>query len=361
MKKRLIICNTYYQLIVAMQLNETLWDKDEVDVVISDQSNGSYNVYTTLVELNIFNKVHWKENSAICRVGTNFYKTLKKMCYIAFGLNDSFITNNCYDELVYYNADVYTYGIYDKLKKNNANLVCSRYEEGILSYEDSEFLTKSRLNFSKKIRKSIQKSILDEDTKTFYCFYPEFYKGNLLQIAVPKITDYRIIGERLKKIFNVDDEKLKIREKYIFFTSVYDFEGGEPIGETELVQKIAEIVGKDNLIVKTHPRDVRDAFKQSGIRVYEHSEIPWEAIQLNNDFSSKVLLTVNSGSVIGANMMIEKKAPALFLYKCCNYKVNPAAIATSQMIDRFVSELKDVNVRSIESLEEFRTIIGKLN
>ena len=60
-------------------------------------------------------------------------------------------------------------------------------------------------------------------------------------------------------------------------------------------------------------------------------------------------------------MMIEKKAPALFLYKCCNYKVNPAAIATSQMIDRFVSELKDVNVRSIESLEEFRTIIGKLN
>lgn len=361
MKKRIIICNTYYQLIVAMQLNKTLWEDDDVDIVISDQSKGSDKVYKILSELGVFNKVHWKANSAICRVGTSFYKTIEKMRYITFGLKDPYITDCHYDELVFYNADVYTYGIYDKLKRNNPNLVCSRYEEGILSYEDSEFLTKSRLNFSNKMRKLICKPILDEDTKSFYCFYPEFYKGNLRAIAVPKITNYRIIGEQLKKIFDVDAEKLKIKEKYIFFTSVYDFEGGEPIGETELVQKIADIVGKENLIVKTHPRDVRNAFKQSGISVYEHSEIPWEAIQLNNDFSSKILLTVNSGSVIGANMMIEDKAPAFFLYKCCNYIVNPAAVGTSQMIDRFISELKDVNVRSIESIEEFKTIIGKLD
>ena len=358
MKKRLIICNTYYQLIVAMQLNETWWDKDEVDVVISDQSNGSYNVYRNLNKLNIFHRVYWKENAAMCRVGTGFFKTLEKMRYITFGLKDRNFTDFHYDELVFYNADVYTYGIYDRLKKNNPNLVCSRYEEGILSYEDSGFLSKSRLNVSNKARKIVGKPTLDEDTKSFYCLYPEFYKGNLQPIAVPKITDYRIIGGQLRKIFNVDAKKLEIKEKYIFFTSVYDFEGGDPIGETELVQQVASTVGKDNLIVKKHPRDSRTVFKELGIHIYEHSEIPWEAIQLNNDFSSKILLTVNSGSVIGANMMIEKNAPALFLYKCCNYKVNPAAIATSQMIDRFVSEMADENIKSIESIEKLTTIIG---
>lgn len=358
MKKRLVISNTYFQLIVAMQMMETLWNKDEVDIIISDQSKGSYNVYKGLNKLNIFHKVYWKENAAMCRVDTSFYKTLAKMRYITFGLKDRYIKDCHYDELVFYNADVYTYGIYDRLKKNNPNLVCSRYEEGILSYEDSEFLTKSRLNVSNRARKIMGKSTLDEDTKSFYCLYPEFYKGNLQPIAVPKITDYRIIGEKLRKIFNVDAKKLEIKEKYIFFTSVYDFEGGNPIGETELVKQVASTVGKDNLIVKKHPRDSRTIFKELGIHIYEHSEIPWEAIQLNNDFSSKILLTVNSGSVIGANMMIEKNAPALFLYKCCNYKANPAAIATSQMIDRFVSEMADENIKSVESIEKLTTIIG---
>ena len=358
MKKRLVICNTYYQLIVAMQLNDTLWNNDRVDIIISDQSKDSYNVYKALLDLNVFNKIYWKKNSDICSVHTNYYKTIKKMLYIIFGLQDSFITETCYDELIYYNADIYTYGIYDRLKKNNVNLICSRYEEGILSYEDTEFLTKSRLNLCNKVRKLMYKSTLDEDTKYFYCFYPKFYKGNLVPITVPRISNYRIIGEKLKKIFNINNDKVVINEKYIFFTSVYDFEGGEPIGETELVKNIAEIVGKENLMVKTHPRDARDAFKQSGISVYEYSNIPWEAIQLNNDFSSKVLLTVNSGSVIGANMMIENKATAIFLYKCCNYKVNPAATNTSHMIDRFIAELKDVDVKSMESLEEFKTIIG---
>ena len=136
MKKRLVISNTYFQLIVAMQMIETLWDKDEVDIIISDQSIDSYNVYKKLIKLNLFHKVYWKENATMCRACTSFYKTLEKMRYIMFGLKDTAITNYAYDELVYYNADVYTYGIYDRLKKNNNILICSRYEEGILSYED---------------------------------------------------------------------------------------------------------------------------------------------------------------------------------------------------------------------------------
>lgn len=359
MKRILVICNTYYQLIVAIQIAETLWNKSEVDIVISDQSKGAFNVYFNLKKIDIFHKVYWRENTTLCQQGSHYLRTLVKMKKIILGCRDAEITAQHYDELVYYNPDTFTYGIYDRLKKKNRELVCSRYEEGILSYEDSEFLQNSRLNVCNIIRKKIGKPIMDENTKNFYCFYPEFYKGKLIPVTIPRIFDYRAIGAILQKLFNVDSEALIINEKYIFFTSVYDFEGGEPIGEAELVREVAEIVGVENLIIKTHPRDNRDIFKNSGLHIYKYSEIPWEAVQLNNDFSSKVLMTVNSGSVVGANMMMEKKAKALFLYKCCNYKVNQSAVGTSLMIDRFISEIGDENIKSVESLEELKRIVGK--
>lgn len=359
MKRILVICNTYYQLIVVMQMAREIWNEDETDVVISNQSSGAFATCSNLRKTDVFHTVFWRENARICRPNSGVFRTLEKMKDIIIGIGDKEITTNHYDELVFYNPDIFTYGLYAKLKKNNEKLICSRFEEGILSYEDAEFLQNSRLDICNKIRKYIGKSTLEDDTENYYCFYPEFYKGKLNPIAVPKIADYRAIGKILQKLFNVRPENLVIKEKYIFFTSVYDFEGGEPIGEFELVQKVAEIVGKDNLIVKTHPRDVRDVFKNSGLHVYNNSEIPWEAIQLNNDFSSKVLMTVNSGSIVGANMMTEKKAKAFFLYKCCNYEVNPSAVGTSQMIDRFVKEVADENIKSVGSLDEFKLMIGK--
>ncbi|HEG1241807.1 TPA: hypothetical protein SCN02_002979, partial [Enterococcus faecium] len=82
-------------------------------------------------------------------------------------------------------------------------------------------------------------------------------------IQIPLVTAGSRTALQLSDIFNpmIDIYKEK---KYIFFTSVYDFEGGEPVGEYELVCKIADLVGKDNLIVKTHPRDVRTIYKDNG-------------------------------------------------------------------------------------------------
>lgn len=32
MEKKLVVCNTYFQLIVAIQLVETIWKKDNVEI-----------------------------------------------------------------------------------------------------------------------------------------------------------------------------------------------------------------------------------------------------------------------------------------------------------------------------------------
>lgn len=160
----------------------------------------------------------------------------------------------------------------------------------------------------------------------------------------------RILG----KIFRPDTSGYT--QKYIFFTSVYDFEGGEPIGEYELVLKVANLVGKDNLLIKIHPRDLRTIYSDNGFNVDKNSLIPWEAIQLSSDFSDKVFLTINSGSVLSGSTMSEKPVKTFYMYKLCNIKENRSCQKNAQDIEALLckSSMKEVfrNVKIAEKIED---------
>lgn len=158
----------------------------------------------------------------------------------------------------------------------------------------------------------------------------------------------------LRNIFKPDNTIYT--KKYIFFTSVYDFEGGNPIGEYELVCKVAKLVGIDNLLVKTHPRDSRTIYKDHGFNVDVNSSIPWEAIQLSGDFSDKVFLTINSGSVLSGSTMSEKPVKTFYMYKLCDIKENKSCQKNAQDIEALLCEssMKEVfrNVRIAEKIED---------
>lgn len=364
MKSILIICNTYYQLITAIRLTTTLWSNDKVDLIITDHSKNTNMIAPKLETEHIFNDVIWFATKELDQPACNRLSKLKKFLIVLKGMSRiPQMSQLFYDELVYYNSDVFVHGVFVTLNKVNAELVCSRYEEGILSYQDSVYFHGTPLDYANKIRKAFDKKILEYQTKNFYCFYPEMYEGNLNAIPVPIFDDFQLIGNCLSRVFNVDPEMLKIQEKYIFFTSVYDFEGGKPIGEFDLVSRISELVGKDNLLIKLHPRDSRNIYTERGFHVYEHSSIPWEAIQLNNDFSQKCFLTVNSGSILGVNLMIKNRARSYFLYNCCNLSGNVGAIASKREIERLMSNshYDHERIMVIESSERLKDIVGKVN
>ena len=115
----------------------------------------------------------------------------------------------------------------------------------------------------------------------------------------------------LSYIYNYDKKDLK--EKYIFFASSSDIDGNS-FGETNIILKIAELVGKDNFIVKCHPRDNRNIFENYGIKVFKENNIPWEVIQIINDYSDKVFLTVTSGAFITVESWLQSKNKFLLLY-----------------------------------------------
>lgn len=332
---RVILCNTYYQLIFAIQLRKTLFENDDVTVIVSDHSKNAKQIVSKLKKAGVFTNVYYKE--------TLWLRDYNKISFIFDFLKlnkiDLFddVAKEWYDEFIFYNNCIYTNLLFQKLYKRNGNIKVSQFEESILSYKTVK--NRSRKAEICEIYNVVtQRPRLCKSVEKFYCFQPNFYKGKLKPIKIPQVNSNNKVRDILLKIFNVNFDENIYKEKYIFFTSVYDFEGGEPIGEYELVCKIADLVGKENLLVKTHPRDVRTIYEDNGFTVDKNSDIPWEAIQLSRGFSDKVFLTATSGSVLAGSFMSENPPKTFFMHKCCNVLGNSSSQKTIETIEELLCD-----------------------
>lgn len=357
MKRTLIVCNTYYQLIISVQMRLTVKSSEAVSVIISDQSNGAHRIYENLKKIGLFENVYYfsPKSDAMKRS-----RTLNRLYYFygglfgcRYGVLDKKIK---FDEIVAYNLDLPTYNIYAALKRKNRALKCNYMEEGAFSYFG--FPANSRLmDLIGKIREKLGMGDLRKKLEYFYCYYPELYTGELTPVKVDTIGENSEIVNTLKKVFGIEKEKLSYSEKYIFFTSVLDFEGGEPVHEFEIVKKVAELVGKDNLLVKKHPRDKRTVYEDNGFKVDKNSSVPWEVLQFFVDVSEKTLLTVNSGSVISTNLMLKNGAKTYFMYKICDIENNTLAVSFVRSFDKLMDRTGKLGmvmdkVRIAESLDD---------
>lgn len=356
MKNILFVCNTYFQLIVAVQLKLTLFSNDSVTLILSNHSNNSGKVFKSISDMNFFEHCFYIEVKQKSRKKTLFQKVNSLISY-TFGDDSMWETMgiNIQDEIIYYGQGDEIYSLFSYLYRKNNMLKVSRMEEGILSYSGGLSCGK-RTRISKSIRHFMRKKSIDELYHSFYCFYPEFYKGNMNPVKIPTIDNR--LGEVLTQLFNVKISLDEYKEKYIFFSSVYDFEGGEPIGELDLIKQIAKLVGKENLLVKIHPRDNKKRFIEEGLKVDANSSVPWEVIQLGRDFSKHVFMTANSTSVLSVSLLQEKTPKVIYLYKLCRLFGNAALQNSVQEIESLVQMdfVKKSNV-TIAIAENIDTIL----
>ncbi len=361
MKRILIIANTYYQLILAIQMQQTIYKNDEIVLLQSDHSKNTKEIVKQLNKYNIFSQSIFIKSKGIVDK-RNFLNKFVDNCSIAFLEHNRYtyyldkVDNKKFDELICYNYGIDTYGIYVFLYECNPNLRVSLFEEGILSYD-----IKITMNIQRKIIKMMRnikrKKDISERLSRFYCFYPEIYQGQFSPVQVPIISLKGKTTEILKKIFEIKEEDLKYKQKYIFFSSVYDFEG-EPIGEFELVKQIRDIVGNENLLIKMHPRDIRDIYEKNGFNIDRNSSIPWEVIQLSTDLSQNIFLTATSGSVLAGSFLTEKPIRTIYLYKLCDIEGNRAAVQTANNIKELLeSPLMKKQLTTIEVANSIKDIL----
>ena len=138
LRRILIIANTYYQMIMAIQMNYTLFGDDKVTLLLSDHSKGTDIISERLKACNVFHEVHYVRTKGIWDMSkadmlVNFFK-------ITLGKNNRFsacldaVDNLYFDELLCFNYNIDTYGLYSVLYNYNKEIKVSLYEEGILTY-----------------------------------------------------------------------------------------------------------------------------------------------------------------------------------------------------------------------------------
>lgn len=346
-EKILIMCNTYFQLITAIQMKLTMHSDAHVGVVLTDHTRGLPDIEEPLKECKVFNEVCCME----CRLNDNASSPdvehiLRTVYSIVMRSKKNAFFGKYFDKLIYFNLSASTILLYNELQSVNKKIQVARFEEGVLSYgaswnDDWRLIDSKSVKLGCRIRQWLGKTNITDYLEDYYCFFPELYEGTLNPIAIPKISEENYkLKQILGKTFQLDTITERYDERYIYFSSVGDFEGGSPVGEFDLVTKIAELVGKKNLLIKTHPRDETGCYQKAGFKVASMSAAPWEAIQLNSDFSEHVFLTNVSGSVLSVNLCMEKGPKTFFMYPLCDNKHNSATCGSETILIRLIERLR---------------------
>ncbi len=324
MKKNIFIVNTYFQLITAGNLSLNFFKNEINDVILTDMSIGMENKIENLRKTNVFNKIYYIR----CKDILNS-TGIKKYNYYFFDryfnrkriLKTSF---EKYDELLFFNVDMLTGCVLDELLKKNKKLVCSKYDEGFDTYTNSLIQDCKKYKVSNIINKILCLICGKKNTTSMisklYLYHPELlcYETDWKIEKIPDLDKNNIdLKNTLNLVFNYKPQTIK--QKYIFFEESF-FCDNKGINDFPLINDIVNVVGKNNIIVKLHPRNSINRFEKLGVEVLKDIGVPWEIIQMNEDYTDKVFVTISSGSILASKLYFNEDIKTFLLYNCTEKK-----------------------------------------
>lgn len=130
--------------------------------------------------------------------------------------------------------------------------------------------------------------------------------------VIPKIT--KTNKEFVDILYSVFGKAELPEEKYIFFSECFAVDGCVS-DDIEILDRIAERVGKENITVKAHPRGKTEEkfYEMHGYRIFTDKTTPWEIFVLSDEIEGKILVTVSSNTVLNPSILFDKDMPAVFL------------------------------------------------
>lgn len=297
----LIMCSSAFQIITAVRISNSVLNSAEIDVVITDHLADRDVLKNRISAVGFFSNVFTMETKSY---DWKYWK------FSLFGLHSNKeiiqrfpeIENRKYDAFFFANTGSGSVAscMATFLKERDYAHLCM-YEDGFASYGpvykgefDKVFYGK---NLKQKIIYGINKPAIFYVDK-YYVSEPEIlldwnYPFEIVEIPVLNSSAIQI----LNRIYNYEQCVDQYKEKYIFFEESY-FADKIEVDDISIVNYIARIVGKENILIKIHPRNAVNRFAKLGYLTNTDTSIPWEVIALNIDIKDKVLITIASGSSI---------------------------------------------------------------
>lgn len=357
MKRILFIGNTPYQILLSTWIKYHYYPGDKADIIIHDRLRGYERVKANIEKLDVFERVI---------VQPNHYKKTKlgkvKRILKEYKFARDTFKNQHYDEMYFANFDFSSQRIYDFLKRTNHNLLLNYFEDGIVSYSTKVEYFFNRLKkqpLTKVNHESFKIKYHLCDGLNRYClFTPELLEWKPAAEQIFKIDSIDRSDDVFKTIINTifDYDSLEDRydKKYIFFEESY-FQDTCYMEDVELIEELAEIVGKNNLMIKIHPRNQINRFQDLGYQTNKNTVIPWEVLALNLDLDNIVLLTIASSSITNPTAMFGCNTKAYSLMNCLNEKPQQLNSDYSKTVLSFFNHFDNVilcnNVKEIVNNE----------
>ncbi len=322
MKRVLFVCNSVYQVLVASWIKYHCFSNDSADIILSERMNGADNIAARIKKTELFNdvsvlKVKYSNNSKINSV-------LKYINFNSFA--KKYTKKEKYDILYTASMDYFIATLFDFLKRKNKQLILNYYEDGTASYTERlswyyELFKKPSGLKNISHNNIFKKYTIYSNFNEFSVFAPELLEWYPNGSKVTEIDKIDINDKKFKKIINFifDYENLedKYEEKYIFFEESFYADTGY-MEDVDLIEKLADIVGKENLLIKIHPRNPENRFAKMGYKTNVNTAIPWEIIAMNIDLTDKKIIAVASTSIINPIQVLGIDVQAYSLINCLN-------------------------------------------
>lgn len=315
----LAIVNTSYQIIVVTQLRRKLFQAAQMDVIVTDQVAQGEEIAGRMQAAGLFDRVffvHDKKELQSAAPAEKIWDILQ------FGLGgktrfpvETLGLRERYDALLYYNLDLLAIRLFDVYVKKEPGLRLNRFEEGFLSYnsENTEG-NNSRKAWILRLRRLFHpRKNWERYYGSYYCFFPELVPAQTKYTPeqIPVITAEDLAAVKtLNDIFGYEPDPREYDAKVIYF------EGWFECGEKQIVEKLAEAAGRENIVVKPHPRHQTDWEGEVCVRTSVNNHVPWEIVQMNLDLSGSVLVAVSSSCPAVASALLRQDIPALYLFPC---------------------------------------------
>ncbi len=342
MKRQLFVCNSVYQILVAIWIKFTYFKKISSDLLISDHMNNPEKLVINVSETGVFDHVYFirtlgyvRNSGAMSRtkrIAINLFPNhyVKKFVKLKEDYTDLFVANvNCFAQL-----------LFNALSHKNPRIKLSIFEDGMYTYSSMyekdyngtfipiENMWKIILHKCIYRRKSIYGNV-----SSLWLFCPE----NLMWVPDFPVKEMSKISKSNKKFvslcnlaFDYANTKDTYNKKYIFLEESFYAEN-KRINDVEIVEKIAENVGKENIMIKIHPRNPYNRFANLGYKTNIDTSIPWEVIIMNVDMSKKVLITISSSSVLNPILIFGEKIRVYSIYKCIESEDGTEEFLTNEM------------------------------
>ena len=345
----------------------------KADIVLSDFISEYESVKEGLRKTKLFDNVYEfpirdcykdRRKNAIAFKCRQIYCELKGCCKKEIAQ----VVDNGYDEVFFTNSHCYINTLILKLKKKNSELVVNIVDEGYSTYTNMRKNELFGFNQGRNFLRAVHEFFCKEQhlsdiisnmylmDKDLLCWEVPY---NVISIPSVDIDNEQDFKEKINMTFSYKYAVDEYEEKHIFFEESFHVDNNQS-DDLDLLELITKEVGKENMVIKLHPRSLCDRFSDKGYKVIKKSGGPWEVVAANMRIDEgKVLVTISSGAIVNTFLLFNKAFSSLFLYKCS--EVN--WVKWEESVERFFEKFFEKYNRKVyvpENKEELVKLLKRL-